>query len=286
MIISQLTGGLGNQMFQYALGFSLAKKLRTEFKYKFVNFQGATPRNIEIDNLKISSIPASPTDLKEIGYPTNLLSKILSKFGLKASLVRSEKSFNFEKSALNLPDSSYIQGYWQSEKYFIDFENDIRKEFRFKVPSTKKNDEILEEIHSSNSVSVHVRRGDYVADTKTNAFHGTCDLKYYEKAMALIEKKIKNPVYFFFSDDPEWVKMNLKSEHKKYYVDWNQGNQSYIDMHLMSKCKHNIIANSSFSWWGAWLNSNPTKIVIAPKKWFSDITVNTSDLVPKTWDKI
>ncbi len=283
MIISQLTGGLGNQMFQYAFGFSLARRLKTEFRHRFVSFQGDTPRNLELDNLTVSAKQASLSELSKIGYPPSQFSKIITRIGLEESVVKTETSLSFQKEALNFSDNSYIQGYWQSEKYFIEFENDIRKEFRFKVPSTRKNDEILKEISNNNSVSVHVRRGDYVADAKTNAIHGTCDLKYYEKAMALIEKKIKNPVYFFFSDDPEWVKMNLKSVHKKYYVDWNQGNLSYIDMHLMSNCKHNIIANSSFSWWGAWLNKNPDKNVIAPKKWFKEVTTESSDRFPESW---
>lgn len=149
-------------------------------------------------------------------------------------------------------------------------------------PLSGENKIISDEIRKTNSVSLHIRRGDYITSKITNKFHGTCCLGYYKKAMKLINKKVKNPKYFVFSDDIYWVKKNLEIKNA-FYVDDNVGDKSYIDMQLMSMCKHNIIANSSFSWWAAWLNNNPNKIVIAPKKWFNDPGMDTTDLISEEW---
>ena len=140
-------------------------------------------------------------------------------------------------------------------------------------------------ISQTNSVSLHIRRGDYVSNQKTNQTHGTCDLDYYQRCITEIEKEVENPYFFVFSDEIEWVKENLKINHPAEYVDQNTGDKSYEDMRLMSQCKHNVIANSSFSWWGAWLNSYPDKIVFAPKRWFASDKHNTKDLIPEGWKK-
>ena len=136
------------------------------------------------------------------------------------------------------------------------------------------------------SVCIHIRRGDYVEDIITNQFHGVCNLDYYYRSIEYIASKIKNPYFFVFSDDPLWVKQNLILKYPCDYIDQNFGKKDYEDMRVISKCKHNIIANSSFSWWGAWLNINPNKIVIAPKNWFKSKAINTKDLIPESWFKI
>jgi len=146
----------------------------------------------------------------------------------------------------------------------------------------KMNQQIL----SSNSVSLHIRRGDYVQNQEANKFHGICSPEYYSQAMNLIEQKIENPHYFVFSDEVGWVRENIKFN---YPVDFVSGNSisEAEELSLMSKCKHNIIANSSFSWWGTWLNTSPEKIVIAPKKWIENTDLaDASDLIPKEWIKI
>lgn len=283
MIISQLTGGLGNQMFQYAFGFSESKKLDTLFKIHFVYFKGDTPREFELDVFNISAKIASKNEIKKFPIQKKWYQNLFN-FGSTSrySLVR-ENGLNYQGNFLNVKDNSLLTGYWQSEKYFKDFKKEIIKEFTFKHEFKEKNKSISKLITQSNSVSVHVRRGDYIENKETNAFHGICSPEYYLRAMKTIENKIKKPIYFFFSDDPQWVKENLSSKFESHYINWNKNKDSYIDMQLMSFCKHNIIANSSFSWWGAWLNQNSKKSVIAPKRWLNDSRYKIDDLIPSEW---
>ena len=214
--------------------------------------------------------------------PKSFLSRIFS----PCSSYVKEKYFHFDPDILSVPNNSYLEGYWASEKYFQDISDVIRKEFILKNTPDAINKAMMKRISSCNSISIHVRRNDYVEDKKTNDFHGVCGLEYYNKAVSMIGKKIKNPTFFVFSDDPEWCKINLRLDFPTDYVTHNLGKKDYEDMRLMSACKHNIIANSSFSWWGAWLNNNSNKIVVAPKKWFADASTNTADLVPKQWSRI
>ncbi|MDL5051364.1 alpha-1,2-fucosyltransferase [Oscillatoria amoena NRMC-F 0135] len=154
---------------------------------------------------------------------------------------------------------TYIEGCFQSEKYFKQYENTIRKELSFKTKATGKNAELLEKIKSVNAVSLHVRRGDYVSNSETLKVHGVCGLDYYERAVKHIESVIDNPHFFLFSDEPEWVQQNLTLNHPYEIINHNKGENSFEDMRLMSACNHHIIANSSFSWWGAWLNPSEKK---------------------------
>ena len=180
----------------------------------------------------------------------------------------------------------YLEGFWHSEKYFKDIENVIRQEFTIRDEPDALNKEMANKIMACEPVSIHIRRGDYVSDKKTNEFHGTCSLEYYNDAIGIITKEIKAPHFFVFSDDPVWVQDNLKLKFSTTYLVYNGAEKAYEDLRLMSLCKHHIIANSSFSWWGAWLSGNPYKIVIAPKKWFNDETIDTSDLIPDEWFRI
>jgi hypothetical protein len=146
------------------------------------------------------------------------------------------------------------------------------------------NEEMAHRIGGEESaVSIHVRRGDYVSDAGTNRFHGTCSVDYYHDAVDRISGFAPASHFFVFSDGIDWAKENLRLRQPVTYVDFNDGEKNYEDLRLMSLCKHHIIANSSFSWWGAWLNPNPDKIVIAPKKWFNDPSINTDDLIPNSW---
>ncbi|MDP1766805.1 MAG: alpha-1,2-fucosyltransferase [Methylotenera sp.] len=196
-----------------------------------------------------------------------------------------EPHFNYWNNINQLKDNVYLEGYWQSERYFHEFSNKIREDFTFKLPFSKQNTEIADRIGKVNALSLHVRRGDYANNSKTLATHGLCSLDYYRAAIQLIIKQVENPHFFVFSDDIAWVKNNLKIDFPHLFIDHNLGAESYNDMRLMSLCKHNIIANSSFSWWAAWLNTNPQKIVIAPQDWFSN-KVNVSDLIPHGWIRI
>lgn len=260
MIVVELTGGLGNQMFQYAYGRSLSIRKKGLFKYFFIHHYGDTDRQYELGVFNLKGE-------KYNGFFAELVLIIFRFFHIRSS--------------------SVISGYWQNPNYFSNYEKEIREDFQFITPLDSKNKGILKLINDTNSVSVHVRRGDYVLDKRTNNFHGTCTMKYYRKAITYISRKVKNPVYFIFSDDPNWARKNLNMD-KATHVSWNKGKESFKDMLLMSQCKHNIIANSSFSWWGAWLNTNSGKIVIAPNKWFENVKAqkNAKNLIPKEWIKI
>lgn len=295
MIITKLIGGFGNQMFQYAAGRRAAYKNNTELKLDtswFKNPEGATKRDYSLNIFNIEEAFATKEEINKLkGGNQDLLvlfyKKILkfTKPYYKQSYVV-QRFFHFDKNILKVNDKTYLQGHWVSERYFKDIKNIIKREFTFKDKPDVANQKMINRIKSCNSISIHIRRGDYVFDEKTNKYHGVCDLDYYFRAVDLIAKKVKKSYFFIFSDDIKWAKQNLYLKFPCVYVDHNTGKKDYEDMRLMSECKHNIIANSSFSWWGAWLNQNKNKIVIAPKKWFQDESIDTKDLTPDSWIKI
>lgn len=294
MIAVRLMGGLGNQMFQYAVATYLAQRLNTSAVMDKIFFENIadvdTPRHYELDcfNLKEKFMaPAKrPIENPESNYLGNLGKLRLAKDKLagKAWQIYREPHHNYDPQVLNLPDWTYLIGYWQTEKYFMDIRQQILKDFSFKTTPSTRNNQLLKEITATNSVSLHVRRGDYVSNKHANKFHGTKDLAYYKTALKPVLKQTKNPVLFIFSDDPEWCKQNLKFPLETIYVEGNKKGSE--DLRLMVSCQHNIIANSSFSWWAAWLNQNPNKVVVAPKQWFNDPRVNVTDVIPEAWLKI
>lgn len=293
MIISQLSGGLGNQMFQYAAAQSLAWRLKTDClvdtsalkinirKYE-LNIFSITPKIVKLYEIPfdfyLNRLPGFRLIEPWIGN-RNLLFKKIKRY-------KEMTDFTFDSEFNRLYGNIYLEGYFQSEKYFNQFASKIRDAFTFKVSPTKPNIIILDEIIKTNSISVHIRRGDYISDLATNQFHGTCPISYYESAFRLIKSLIKNPTFFVFSDDPDWTKKNIIPPGDTKYIGHNLNNLAYEDMRLMSKCKHHIIANSSFSWWGAWLNPNPQKIVVAPKKWLSTEKFIIRDLIPQYWHQL
>lgn len=288
MVISNIIGGLGNQMFQFAAGRALSLRLGVQLKLDTRDFSGyPLHQGFELRKLFDSNVEiASNDDLKVVlgCQKAKLAHRILKRPQLKRFRCKSyviEPSFNYWVGINTLKENIYLDGYWQSEQYFIPFADKIREDFTFKLPLSNKNADIAEKISQVNAVSLHVRRGDYVSNKK-NAFIGICSLDYYKIAVEKIKMQVDKPVFFVFSDDVNWIKDNLVLDKTAMFVSNNQGEESYNDMRLMCLCKHNIIANSSFSWWGAWLNSNPNKIVIAPKKWFES-KLHDSDLIPHAW---
>lgn len=295
MIITKLIGGLGNQMFQYATGRRAAYINKAELKLDiswFKNSEGAIKRDCLINTFNIKGVFATEEEINKLKSEDQGLFTLLYRRFLRFTKPYHKQSyilqrfFHFDPNILYVQDNTYLQGHWVSEKYFKDIENIIRKEFTFKDKPDATNKKMINKINNCNSVSIHIRRGDYIFDKKTNKRFGVCDIRYYFKAVYLIAKEIKDPHFFIFSDDPLWAKQNLHLKFPCVYVDHNTGKKAYEDMRLMSYCQHNIIANSSFSWWGAWLNQNRNKIVIAPKKWFRDKSINTKDLIPQSWVKI
>ena len=185
-----------------------------------------------------------------------------------------------------MPEGSYVRGFWQSELYFKSIEELIRKDFTFASEPTGSNKELAKAIATQQAVSLHIRRGDYVNIQSTNEYHGTCSIEYYQKAIEYILSNLSDPVFYIFSDDLPWVKANLDVSAPHIFAEGNDATTNFEDLRLMSLCKHHIIANSSFSWWGAWLNPSKTKIVIAPKRWMNDPEFDSKDLIPKNWIRI
>lgn len=195
-----------------------------------------------------------------------------------------EPHFHYWSGLRNAPMMAYLHGYWQSEKYFADVATAIREDFSFHHPLSAANVVIANMIDAAGSaVSLHVRRGDYISDARTHAVHGLCSIDYYRSAVRYITDRVMDPVFFVFSDDIAWAKSNFAFDYPCHYIDHNRGAESYNDMRLMSLCRNHIIANSSFSWWGAWLNSSDDKIVVAPKRWFASNDKSTKDLLPAEW---
>ena len=292
MIITKLEGGLGNQMFQYAIASILAKKknaailIDTNFFNQTEKNQGFTPRNFELSIFNNSYIQASES---EIGYFQQLsfIDKIKKKCGFNYPKIYSEASFSFDEKVLSINLPVYLKGYFQSYKYFIGYENVIKNDFAFPIDKLDSiNKKLWLTIKQTNSISIHIRRGDYVNDKNTQGYHGNCSLDYYKDAIALLASKINDVNLYFFSDDTDWVKEQFENiSYPKVFVN-NTGENSWKDMCLMSSCHHNIIANSSFSWWAAWLNEHSNKMIIAPKKWFVNAEINTNDLIPREWIRL
>lgn len=217
---------------------------------------------------------------------TPLVQRILSRpsaAALRKDSLVVEPHFQYWGGIQDAPDDCYLKGYWQSDKYFQAHAAAIRTDFSFKSPLAGQNIWLAREMGQVNAVSLHVRRGDYVKNQATTALHGVCSLDYYNAAVEYLLHRVDKPVFYIFSDDMPWVKAHLTIAAKTYHIGHND--QAYDDMHLMSLCKHHVIANSSFSWWGAWLNARPDKIVVAPKQWFAQAR-NTEHLLPQAWVKL
>ena len=287
MIIVEIIGGLGNQMFQYAFakflstkGYEVKIDISAFETYKLHGGYQLSQYNIDIET--------ATKDECQLVYNKNLIFKILKKFGIEPKNLVKEKSLLFNETLLNIEDNKYISGYFQSEKYFVSIRDALRKNFLIKKKLTPYTLKIQEQINNmQNSCSIHVRRGDYISNNVSNSIHGSCDLEYYKDAIKLINQTYPNTNYVVFSDDIGWVKENLVIENAL-YIDNTEKRIPHEDMYLMSLCQNNIIANSSFSWWAAWLNQNETKTVIAPKRWFvNEIMLKQSeDIVPQEWIKI
>lgn len=291
MVIVKLIGGLGNQLFQYAAGRRLAFVRRAELKLDVTGLDDPgyrTVRHYELAPFECLQALASRKEVaKYLGTSSGILSRLAHRLGRKdVQLPKSyikEAHYHFDQRILELTDDVYLDGYWQSERYFADITETIRKEVTVKGPPGGQNAELVREIVGCQAVSLHVRRGDYITDPITSQVHGICGLDYYAQAVVHIAGKVSQPVFFAFSDDPAWVREHLSLPYPLHILDHNDAARCYEDLRLMSLCRHHIIANSSFSWWGAWLNPRPDKIVVAPKRWFSNYDADTRDLFPEGW---
>lgn len=295
MIITGILSGLGNQMFQYAAGRSLAEHHRTILKLDISWFSSSdqqTPRNYELDVFRVpepiatSAERAAFTHRPSGGIFNRLRNKINRNRPPHKQYVYCEPHFHIDPHFYKARSSTLLRGYWQSEFYFLPIAGLIRRQFSIASLPGAQNKDWEHKIRNVNAVSLHVRRGDMVNHPEVARVHGSCDLSYYRTAVGRIAELVENPVFFIFSDDPAWCLQHLELSFPFYIIDNNQGEHSYIDMQLMRMCRHHIIANSSFSWWGAWLNDFPGKKVISPLRWFNEAPHNTKDLIPQGWIRL
>jgi hypothetical protein len=292
MVITNTIGGLGNQMFQYAAGRALSLEHGVPLCLDISGFSSyGLHQGFELQHIfNCAAGIATASDKRDIlGWQSSrhirklLLRKEMALFRRKELVV--EPHFNYWPGIKHVSHDCYLLGYWQSEKYFSESAWQIRIDFTFRQSLERENERLAQQINSVNAVSLHVRRGDYAKNPQTAATHGLCTLDYYRHSIRYVAERVHNPSFFLFSDDMAWVRDNLNIPFPCKYVDCNRGEKSYNDMRLMSMCNHHIIANSSFSWWGAWLNPKLDKIVVAPKNWFSNQTY-VRDLLPQSWVKL
>ena len=280
MIVVQLAGGLGNQLFQYAAGRALAERhgvqLRLDLRALHNRNTTDTPRSYALAPFAVTGSLASWLDLRVIA--------IQERVGIAAKLKEVGHGYNaaFDQAGHRI----YLEGYWQTERYFTSIEPTIRQEFRLLSSLSQQNAALLDAISGGNAISVHVRRGDYASNPVTNAYHGLIGLEYYTAAAERIIGEVSDAHFYVFSDDQEWAHSNLRLPGPMTFVGRHTVNDAHEDLRLMSACQHHIIANSSFSWWGAWLSDRPGKVVIAPRSWFRDSTIDTSDVCPSTWIRL
>jgi len=287
------TGGLGNQMFDYAFMVRLSK----EYEARLFHPYGAQSGRYGHAGFQLDEIFELRSDDHKRGlgqllfgiywhviriFPKTLRPRMLRLVGMNE--VKVAENFVFYPEVFQSPHKNELfMGTWQSQHYFEGAEAELREAFTFKdVLVNERTRQIKTEIENCNSISLHVRRDDYLSSTYVQGFGGICTLSYYKKAIEYLKERIESPKLFIFSDDIAWCRENLDVSDAT-FVDWNHGAESWQDMYLMSCCRHNIIANSSFSWWGAWLNANPNKIVVAPCRWWNGLK---DDVVPETWVKM
>jgi hypothetical protein len=274
-VITHLIGGLGNQMFQYAAGYALSRRLNAHLKFDISDFSNYRLHN-GLELVKVFNCPLECASQQEIeailGRRINI--KILDRIQFIAYRQLYPRNILVEsyrpEDELKADLPTYIRGYWQSERYFIDYSQDIRRVFDFRLAMDNQNLETLRKILQGNSVSIHVRRGDYITNPKAAAELGATPISFFRSAISYMTRKVASPHFFVFSDDIAWAKSNLNTGWPTEYIENNHGSFSFFDMQLMSRCRHHIITNSSFSWWGAWLNPDHAKIVIGPRKWFAN----------------
>jgi hypothetical protein len=292
MIVAKIVGGLGNQMFQYAFAKKLALQHKVELKLDISAFENSinpSKNDNRTFDLPIFNIKIQIASTEEIHkFSKSKFSKLLDYMCLNLPIKSNyfylkEPYFHYFKNAVQAPSNTYVDGYWHSEKYFLNIKETLLTDFKLRTEFSADINTLIKEIKSVNSVSLHVRRGDYISNEANKKIYAQCNNNYYSVAIDYILRKIPNAKFYIFSDDIQWAIDNIKINGAKHFVNSNAEKKHFEDFFLMTNCKNNIIANSSFSWWAAWLNNNIEKIIIAPNKWYVDGVKNTKDLIPSQW---
>lgn len=283
-VIVQLLGGLGNQMFQYAAAKRLAIEKNTPLMIDISSFETYSLRKYGLSNFRVNAKIADSEVLLRFKHPSRfsqLVEKVQPYY--KRHIFNERLWFYFDPNILLTPNQVYLRGYFQNEAYFKSIEKLLREDFSLKATPSLAATTFASQINNIQSVSLHVRRGDYSTNPAALHMHGLLPISYYEEVINQIINQVERAVFVVFSDDIGWVKENLKFSVP---VIWVNGLPDYEDLWLMSLCKHHIVANSSFSWWGAWLSTNRPKLVYAPDPWFANPPTPTGDIVPHNWHKI
>jgi hypothetical protein len=295
MIIVKMCGGLGNQLFQYAMAKSLALRNCTSVKLDlawFSKYSATAKRQFMLDAFNVEYSLADKHEIKSCKLPRKLLGKGIYENLLPFSMkpyVKFKPFHGFDGRCLNIKAARrtvYLEGFWTDERYFLEHADVLRSEYTLRNSMSYQNRKYLQMIENTESVSLHVRRGDYVNNADFASIFDICHKEYYQSAIEIIGNSVKEPVFFVFSDDITWAKENITLRGKALYISDEQGSLPHEELVLMSSCKHNIIANSTFSWWGAWLNVNKNKKVIAPDTWFNLENNTGASIVPLAWETL
>ncbi len=268
MIIIKLQGALGNQLFQYAFGRLFGILNKEEVRFFFGNNKNDVQRKYTLEKFNVRLSLLTDDEAKNLGF--GLASRAWRK-------ITKNYHIGYEEGLL-YTKKKYLEGYFHSYKYLEPIRDILQTEITLREPIEKKYSEIIEKMKNTGSVALHVRRGDYV----TNTTYSPCGIEYYARALQMIKERVENPTVFLFSDDISWCQENIKTDIPITFMD----NVDYEDFSLGTNCKHDIISNSSYSFWIAWLNKNPNKIVIAPKNWSRKYESEYRDMCPEDWIRI
>lgn len=287
MIIVRIYGGLGNQLFQYAAGRSLSLKTGMPLALDLRHYTREKEHGYALAPFALADVPVAASALPPLPGKQVLASALWRLMRRQPQRVR-ERNLGFDPSIAAISAPAWLDGYFQSERYFADYAQTIRAELTPAAPPDAENARWLDEIKANDrAVSLHVRRGDYVRNASFAALHGSCTPQYYERALEHILRQTGvEPIIYAFSDDPDWVRENLRLPAEIRVVGHNDASRNFEDLRLMSACSHHIIANSSFSWWGAWLNPSLEKCVVAPARWFADPNTVNPDIWADGWTRI
>lgn len=284
LVVVRLEGGLGNQLFQYAAGRTIALATGRDLLLDPSAYRADPLRSYQLDHFAIAARPLRRGDVPWFRLRRSRLGAILPRRA-RVEIVREAFPARvpvWPGAPLEGAGTPYLIGYWQSERYFAAIADTIRREVRVNVAPEGRNARLLAEIAAGDAVAIHVRRGDYVSNPAATAYHGLCGLDYYRAAIRRLAGSVPRPHCFVFSDDLDWVRANLDTGHPTTFVGHNT-DTPWEDLRLMAACRHFIVANSSFSWWGAWLGEWPGKQVIAPARWFRADHGGEGEIVPAGW---
>jgi hypothetical protein len=287
-VVVRLVGGLGNQMFQYAAARALAVRAGVPLELDLSWFGSDPDRHYALAPFSIEARLREPqsSTLRSKGLLARVsrwLRIVCKAQGIPAFR---EASYRYDARIEHALPPVFLDGYFQSEKYFSTLRQQIATEFMLRDRPAPAAASILDKIASCDAICVHIRRGDYVSSPAANAYHGTCSLDYYYAGLAQVSKGLLRPHCFVFSDDPAWVRENFRPECPMTLVDIHRIDEAHEDLRLMAACQHYVIANSSLSWWGAWLGAREGKLVVAPLRWFQQNDIDTNDLIPPAWIRL